>query len=57
MANFFEFVRSAGNRRGPRRVIAGIGGGVAEKLGINVWVARLLILVSSCCLCWASERI
>lgn len=46
MGKFFESIRSTGLRRGPRRLIAGIGGGVAEKLGINVWVARLLILVS-----------
>jgi phage shock protein PspC (stress-responsive transcriptional regulator) len=46
MAKFFDSIRASGLRRGPRRLIAGIGGGVAEKLGINVWVARLLILVS-----------
>ncbi|GGD73220.1 hypothetical protein GCM10007269_15370 [Microbacterium murale] len=46
MAKFFDSIRKSGLRRGPRRLIAGIGGGLAEKLGINVWVARLLILVS-----------
>jgi phage shock protein C len=46
MGKLFDSIRRTGLRRGPRRLIAGIGGGVAEKLGINVWVARLLILVS-----------
>lgn len=46
MGNFFESIRKSGLRRGPRRLIGGIGGGIAEKIGINVWVARLLILVS-----------
>lgn len=44
MTKFFD--SSTGLRRGPRRIFAGIGGGIAEKLGLNVWVARLLILVS-----------
>lgn len=46
MGKFFDSIRSTGLRRGPRRLVAGIAGGVAEKLRINVWVARLLILVS-----------
>lgn len=46
MGKSFDSIRRTGLRRGPRRLLAGIGGGVAEKLGINVWVARLLILVS-----------
>jgi phage shock protein PspC (stress-responsive transcriptional regulator) len=46
MGKFFESIRKTGLRRGPRRLVAGVGGGVADKLRINVWVARLLILVS-----------
>lgn len=46
MGKFFDSIRRTGFRRGPRRLVAGIAGGVAEKLRINVWVARLLILVS-----------
>jgi phage shock protein C len=46
MRTIFDSIRSIGFRRGPRRLLGGIGGGLAEKSGINVWVVRLLILIS-----------
>lgn len=42
----FESVRHRGFRRGPQRLVAGIGGSLAEQFGLNVWLVRLLILVS-----------
>lgn len=46
MTALFDSIRRSGFRRGPRRIFAGIGGGIAQKLGISVWVARLLVLIS-----------
>ncbi|UYG16896.1 PspC domain-containing protein [Brachybacterium huguangmaarense] len=46
MTKIFDGIRGLGFRRGPRRLLAGIGGGLADKLGLNVWLVRLLILVS-----------
>lgn len=46
MSRFFDSIRSIGFRRGPRRVVAGIGGGLAEKFGIDVWLVRALLLAS-----------
>lgn len=42
----FESIRRSGYRRGPQRVVAGVGAGLAEKLGLNVWLVRLLILLA-----------
>lgn len=46
MTKIFDGIRGLGFRRGPRRLLAGTGGGLADKLGLNVWLVRLLILVS-----------
>ncbi len=46
MTKIFDGIRGLGFRRGPRRLLAGIGGGLADRFGINVWLVRLLILVS-----------
>ena len=46
MNSLFETMRNLGFRRGPQRLVAGIGGGIAAKFGVNVWVVRLLILLS-----------
>ncbi|WP_120004966.1 PspC domain-containing protein [Nesterenkonia muleiensis] len=46
MKRFFDSIRSLGFRRGPRRLLGGIAGGIAEGLGINVWLTRLLVLLS-----------
>ncbi|MGP9538862.1 PspC domain-containing protein [Brachybacterium sp. AOP43-C2-M15] len=46
MRSLFDTLRGLGYRRGPRRVLAGIGGGLAEKFGIDVWLVRALLLAS-----------
>lgn len=46
MKNIFDTLRRIGFRRGPRRLVAGIGGGLAERFGIDVWLVRLLLLAS-----------
>ncbi|WP_150460393.1 PspC domain-containing protein [Nesterenkonia ebinurensis] len=46
MNSFFDAIRRIGFRRGPQRLLGGIAGGIAEGLGINVWLARLLVLLS-----------
>lgn len=46
MNSIFDSIRSLGFRRGPRRLVAGIAGGLAARLGLNVWLVRLLVLVS-----------
>lgn len=33
-------------RRGPSRLLAGIAGGIAKSTGLNVWLVRLLVLIS-----------
>ena len=45
MASVFDTIRSAGFRRGPQRLLAGICGGIAAKLHINVWIVRVLTLL------------
>lgn len=46
MKKIFDSLRSIGFRRGPRRLAGGIGGGLAERFGINVWLVRALLLAS-----------
>ncbi|MFD1347192.1 PspC domain-containing protein [Nesterenkonia halotolerans] len=46
MEILFKSIRSIGFRRGPGRVLAGIGGSIAAKFGFNVWLVRLVILLS-----------
>lgn len=46
MNSIFNSIRRIAFRRGPQRILGGIAAGIAEGLGINVWLARLLILVS-----------
>lgn len=46
MDRIFDTIRSLGFRRGPDRLVAGIGGAIAEKLGANVWLVRALLLAS-----------
>lgn len=46
MDSIFESIRSLGFRRGPQRLVAGISGSLAEKYGVNVWLVRLLVLIS-----------
>lgn len=44
--SIFDRIRDAGFRRGPQRLLGGIAGGVAQRLDWNVWLVRLLILLS-----------
>lgn len=46
MDSIFESIRGLGFRRGPQRLVAGISGSLAERYGINVWLVRLLVLLS-----------
>ncbi|MCG7309866.1 PspC domain-containing protein [Brachybacterium sp. ACRRE] len=46
MRPLFDTVRSLGFRRGPRRLLAGIAGGIAARTGLNVWLVRLLLLIA-----------
>lgn len=46
MDTIFSFFRGLGFRRGPRRLLGGIGGGIAARTGLNVWLVRLLVLIS-----------
>lgn len=48
MNSVFESIRGLGFRRGPRRLVAGICGGLAAQSGLNVWLVRLLVLISFC---------
>lgn len=46
MRSLFDGLRGLGFRRGPRRLLAGIGGGIADRVGMNVWLVRVLLLAS-----------
>lgn len=46
MSTFFDSVRRTGFRRGPQRILGGVCGGVAARLGANVMVVRLLLLLA-----------
>ncbi|MGJ9373942.1 PspC domain-containing protein [Nesterenkonia sp. CF4.4] len=46
MEKLFKSIRRLGYRRGPGRVVGGIGGSLAAKFGLNVWLVRLVILLS-----------
>lgn len=48
MNSIFESIRGLGFRRGPKRLVAGICGSLAEQSGLNVWLVRLLVLISFC---------
>lgn len=47
MASIFDSIRATGFRRGPQRILGGIGGGIAAKTGINVFVVRIALLLLS----------
>lgn len=44
--SFFDSIRSTGFRRGPGRLFGGIAAGIAHAWGWNVWLTRLLVLIS-----------
>lgn len=46
MDKAFNAIRSLGFRRGPSRLAGGVAGGIGAALGLNVWLARLLVLIS-----------
>lgn len=46
MNAIFESLRNIGFRRGPRRLLGGISGGLAAQFGLNVWLVRALVLAS-----------
>lgn len=46
MRKLFDSIRNLGFRRGPGRLVGGIAGGLAAATGINVWLVRLLVLLS-----------
>lgn len=46
MNSLFESIRRLGFRRGPKRILGGIAGGLASLTGINVWLVRILVLLS-----------
>jgi phage shock protein PspC (stress-responsive transcriptional regulator) len=46
MSALFDAIRRGGFRRGPKRMLGGIAGGIASRFGMNVWLVRLLVLIS-----------
>lgn len=46
MDTIFNAIRAIPFRRGPQRMLGGIAGGIASRFGINVWLIRLLVLIS-----------
>lgn len=46
MESFFNSIRSIGFRRGPQRLLGGIAGSIAAGTGLDVWLVRLLVLLS-----------
>lgn len=46
MNSLFRSIRRIRFRRGPQRLLGGIAGGIANRFGINVWLVRLLVLLS-----------
>lgn len=46
MDTFFDSLRRLRFRRGPRRLVGGIAGGLADRFGLDVWLVRVLVLAS-----------
>ncbi|WP_372697018.1 PspC domain-containing protein [Arthrobacter sp. JSM 101049] len=46
MDSVYRALRSISFRRGPQRVVAGIGGGIARATGWDVTIVRIAILLS-----------
>lgn len=46
MNSIFTALHAIRFRRGPRRLLGGIGGGLADRFGMNVWLVRALVLAS-----------
>lgn len=45
MESFFNALRSAGLKRGPRRIVGGVLGGIADRLNIDPAFVRIVFLV------------
>lgn len=46
MDSFFNSIRSIPFRRGPKRLVAGIAGGISDKFGWDVTLVRIAVLLS-----------
>ena len=46
MNTFFATLRGFRFRRGPQRLVGGIAGGLADLTGLDVWIVRVLVLLS-----------
>lgn len=46
MTSIFDTIRRTGFRRGPQRVLGGICGAIAARLGANVTIVRLLVFLA-----------
>lgn len=46
MDSFFNSIRSIPFRRGPKRLVAGIAGGISDKFGWDVTLVRIALLLS-----------
>ena len=44
--SIFDSIRKTGFRRGPKRILGGVAGGIAESIGWNVWIVRIVVLLS-----------
>ena len=45
MDSFFNSIRSTGLRRGPRRILGGVLGGIADRLDVDVMFVRIIFIV------------
>ena len=45
MDSFFNALRSAGLKRGPRRIVGGVLGGIADRLNIDPVFVRIVFLI------------
>lgn len=45
MDKIFDAIRRTGFRRGPSRLVGGVCGGIAQQLGWNVTLVRVIVLV------------
>lgn len=46
MNTFFDSIRRTGFRRGPQRILGGVCGGIAARLGVSALLVRLLLLLA-----------
>lgn len=46
MEQFYRALRTIPLRRGPKRIVGGICGGIADRLGWDVTLVRIVVLIS-----------